>query len=465
LRLSFYLFLLLSILSCGSKEKEPTQLKNEVQLPSITFHVKISSGNKFFLNYLDSNFKDANVGFINNKDSSTHISKTVNALRPTVFNYYTFPNAKLTRNSILAVPGDTINFTVAGSTIHVNFTNPLLDSLNKLLLPIAEKKRITKTAFTNFDSLYNFEQNTMLANQSYIMGLPNQNSISKGHTQAFMLWNKLQFLRAIFNLDYDHIAPRHKDVIAILQGKQDTLCHDSVLGKIATTDVKDILQNLLRLSCAQKGIKPTNIFNDVKHGNPCFFHTKYLSGLLLDAVDIESHTLLEKQNKLDAIKNYIDTTFLHLSLPVQAGVLGDSVLTAPIIDAMGNTKQLKDAIETTKKLILVDFWASWCVPCIGEMPALKKVAFKHAKELQVISISIDDARAIWEKACKKYQLKGHSYLIAAGKRNPLVRFFEISTIPRYILLNNKGAVISADFYRPSDPKFEISLMETYRSLH
>src|SRR5690606_9220013 len=66
------------------------------------------------------------------------------------------------------------------------------------------------------------------------------------------------------------------------------------------------------------------------------------------------------------------------------------------------------------KVVLVDFWASWCVPCIKEMPFMKDLKSLYKKdEFQVIEISIDKDYAAWERASKLYNLnkENQSYFI------------------------------------------------------
>ena len=55
-----------------------------------------------------------------------------------------------------------------------------------------------------------------------------------------------------------------------------------------------------------------------------------------------------------------------------------------------------------KKYVLIDFWASWCNPCRKEIPNLKKLYAQYSeKGFEIVSISIDQKKADWEKALKE----------------------------------------------------------------
>lgn len=75
-------------------------------------------------------------------------------------------------------------------------------------------------------------------------------------------------------------------------------------------------------------------------------------------------------------------------------------------DREGNPVTLKSIMENPKnKLVLLDFWASWCGPCMAEMPYLKEVyAAYHDKGFEIVGVTLDWKREAWIKAIENHQL-------------------------------------------------------------
>lgn len=107
----------------------------------------------------------------------------------------------------------------------------------------------------------------------------------------------------------------------------------------------------------------------------------------------------------------------------------------------------------------VDFWASWCAPCLLEMPESMKLKSEFEKKgIKFIYVSIDDNQNSWRSAIKKIGLnENDNYLLPFGKESILGKKIQISTIPRYIILDENGDVVDKDAIRPSDKKIRLRL--------
>jgi thiol-disulfide isomerase/thioredoxin len=136
------------------------------------------------------------------------------------------------------------------------------------------------------------------------------------------------------------------------------------------------------------------------------------------------------------------------------------------IDVKGGAKSL-DFFKG--KYVYIDVWATWCGPCIREIPSLQKLEKEfHNNNIEFVSISTDGARrsgGSWEAAEKKWrdfvkarQMTGVQ--LWSGKDFSFQQAYQINGIPRFILIDPNGKIVSANAPRPSDP----NLKELFKSL-
>ena len=113
------------------------------------------------------------------------------------------------------------------------------------------------------------------------------------------------------------------------------------------------------------------------------------------------------------------------------------------------------------KVVLIDTWATWCGPCKVEIPHLKKLEEEMKdKNVHIVSISVDEEKDKdkWKKMIADENLGGIQ-LFASGW-SEITKYYKITGIPRFLLFDKEGKIISVDAPRPSSPNLK-PLIEKY----
>ena len=102
------------------------------------------------------------------------------------------------------------------------------------------------------------------------------------------------------------------------------------------------------------------------------------------------------------------------------------------------------------KVTYIDIWATWCLPCRGEIPALKELEKKfHGKDVAFVSISIDQNKDEWKEFVKSEDLKGVQLFAENAFESQFIQDYGIRQIPTFIIVDKEGKIVNADAPRPS----------------
>jgi thiol-disulfide isomerase/thioredoxin len=101
-----------------------------------------------------------------------------------------------------------------------------------------------------------------------------------------------------------------------------------------------------------------------------------------------------------------------------------------------------ELIDTTKKLNMIIFWASWCGPCRQEIPVLKTIASEVSdNRFRMVSVSVDRDKSKWKKALKEEKMPWQQLNIDSTLINRVQAQYNLNAIPQIYLIDNKGKLI------------------------
>jgi thiol-disulfide isomerase/thioredoxin len=214
------------------------------------------------------------------------------------------------------------------------------------------------------------------------------------------------------------------------------------------------------VSAERKTFKARELFGDDVYGYWIARFLKedcmYLSPFVLKKMKQELAAADKEKKYLPVIDPLCDESKLVVykraadSTDVKKGADADGPV---LTDKDGKRVRLSDF---KGKVVYIDFWASWCGPCRMMMPASKQLheqlSEKQKKSIVFLYISIDQNKENWIKAMQDMDMQGVNVISPGNWSSPACIYYQINSIPRYMIMDKKGDIVDLNATRPNDPE-------------
>jgi peroxiredoxin len=136
---------------------------------------------------------------------------------------------------------------------------------------------------------------------------------------------------------------------------------------------------------------------------------------------------------------------------------GQVAPTFTLTDNMGRNVSLS---ELRGKVVYLDFWGTWCKPCMNEMPASRQLRAKFAdRDVAFVYISVNDAEEKWQQVLANAQLTSPASVHLRARDYQVPELYDVRSFPSYYLIGRDGRIVLPHAPRPSATKEAVAAIE------
>jgi len=389
-------------------------------------------------------------------DETGNFSFNFKLSEPGVYNIF--------NKSFYMSPGDSINFQVQGNEYNPEKIVATGRNANNYVLSIQLDSLKRKLPFNPY--VYKFENDldhfcdSLALNKTFLLNrlseFCNNHPLSNqaiGYFKALVTYNyydQLLYPLSAKKININQLTLNYQKLLNGIELKHDSLARyrEYLFTAIGLIDYK---------AKNYQNFKMFDIINDNSVGlTREFLLTKYAYSLVNKYTSKDSLLIENAFKKIDTditdndFRTYFDKAKGKIGKYLNP--LPKEVLQTIVMDSIGNKSTFSDLlIKGAGKVIVLDFWASWCGPCKKGMPLINQLKDKlNNKQIIFDFISVDKTEMDWRKGMETVQVPGNHFWVDSNFKSALAQYLDIKTIPRYVIINKSGKIEKLEARDPSE---------------
>ncbi|MEL6253951.1 MAG: TlpA disulfide reductase family protein [Bacteroidota bacterium] len=215
-----------------------------------------------------------------------------------------------------------------------------------------------------------------------------------------------------------------------------------------------VLKDMIRLELRKEGKENPGIKEEIEHLKVLYsgkVEEVLWASYLADAIDADRFSEIAESWEEFKLKYGESNSWESIQAYKEKKAKLKKGVRAPNFHLQNSKGKWLSLDDFKGKVLYIDFWASWCKPCLEEAESsqLLQEHFAEVKNFEILFVSLDESEERWQQSRNKMSPDG-IHLFAGGWESSIRSAYQIRGIPRYVLISKTGELIFANAPRPGN---------------